>query len=59
MNNFVRTRENNLDILIDMLKIKIKSMNNSTRKCVEMELRGIHLALKQSVNLMEIYKKKK
>ena len=56
MSDFIEERENYVDELIEEINNKMKDVNRSARKCVEMELEGVNLALCQQINLWQTYK---
>ena len=51
MSDFIEERENYVDDLIDKIDNKMRDVNKSTKKCEEMKLEEINLALWQQHNL--------
>ena len=55
MSDFIEERENYVHDLIDKIDNKMRDMNKSAKKCVEMKLEEINLALWQQHNLLQTY----
>ena len=49
-------RENYLDELIDRINSRMEDVNRSTKRCIEMKLEEINLALWQQQNLRQTYR---
>ena len=56
MSDFIEKREQYVDDLIDKIDNKMKDVNKSAKKCAEMKLEEINLALWQQHNLRQTYR---
>ena len=56
MSDFIMEREKYVDELIDRITARMKDVNRSAKKCIEMKLEEINLALWQQQSLRQTYR---